>query len=97
MRLKELNFKPVQAIPNSFIGQWESQTTRAPFTCLLSAIPLKIQENKYVFTLTFNGNTAFQGKVGTFDEFESWFFTSALWQDIENWRNGVDEKGGIRV
>lgn len=90
--IEELGFKQVKALPNTFIGSLPSQVLNAPFTVLLSAIPLQLQNDKYVFSLTYNGSQAFAGRLGSLEDLTAWLFSFGVIEDIDLWRNGKAEK-----
>jgi hypothetical protein len=90
--IEELGLKPVAALPNTYLGMMKSQTLKSDFLILLSVIPLKIQKDHYVFSVTINGNTAFKGKVGTMDDLRGWLYTEVLIEDVNVWRDGRAEK-----
>jgi hypothetical protein len=75
-------------MPNMYLGDYESKSLSNPYVCLLSVIPLKVQADKYVFTLTLNGVDSFRGKVGTVEEFINWFHFEVLWSDVDIYKNG---------
>lgn len=50
------------------------------------AMPLKLSPGQYVFSASYNGNTAFEAKVGSLDDLEHWLQSFALYRDIDQWR-----------
>lgn len=87
-RLSVLQFKPVAAAPNTFIGVFGSQITAFENVLILTVIPLKMQADKFVFTLTVNGASEFDGLVGTMEDFKLHFETSLVWRDMDTWLKG---------
>lgn len=75
-------------MPNTYLGNYESQSLKHPYVCILMVIPLKIQEDKFVFTLTLNGSDKFRGKVGTMEDFANWYHFETLWSDIDIYKRG---------
>lgn len=88
-RLSALKFKPVAASPNTFVGVFGSQITSNDHVLILTCIPLQVQSDKFVFTLTLNGSTQFDGFVGTMEQFKVHMDTSLVWKDMETWLEGV--------
>lgn len=70
----------------------KSQTLKSDFVVLLSAIPLKIQKDSFVFGVTINGNHAFKGRVGKMEDLPGWLYTEVLIEDVNVWREGRAEK-----
>lgn len=83
-----LGFRPLAAMPNTFIGNIESQTLNVPFVAMLTVMPLRLQQDKFVFSLAINGTQHEMSKVGTLEDLKHIIDTSVLLQDITTWKEG---------
>lgn len=86
LHIEKLGFKAIQGKPNSFFGRVKSQYLPDPFVVILMAMPLKLSPGRFVFSASYNGNTAFEAKVGSLEDLDAWLQSFALYADINQWR-----------
>lgn len=90
--LSGLGFRPLPGLTHMFIGKATSQNPNAdPYLVVLQIMPLQIDKDRYVISLTYNGNEAFKMRLGTLQDLEEWFHTYAVFEDIDAFVKGENK------
>lgn len=84
-----LGFRPLPGISHTFVGKAESQNEgKDPYMVIMQIMPLQLDPDRYVISLTYNGKDAFKARLGTLDDLEMWFATYAVFEDIDAFVRG---------
>jgi hypothetical protein len=87
--VSELGFRSLSGMTHMFVGKATSQNPNAdPYIVILQIMPLQIDRNRYVISLTYNGNEAFKTRLGSLDDLVDWFKTYAVYEDIDAFVRG---------
>lgn len=87
--IASLGFRPIAGMSHTFVGKAESQNRdSAPYMVIMQIMPLQLDVNRYVISLTYNGSEAFKARLGTLDDLRDWFFTYAVFEDIDAFVRG---------
>jgi len=82
--LEGLGFRQIAKMPYTYLGKAESQNENQPaYMVVLDILPLQLDANRYVVSLRYNGNYAFQTRLLTLDELAESFTTYAVFEDID--------------
>jgi hypothetical protein len=74
---------------HTYVGKATSQNRDvAPYMVILQIMPLQLDPDRYVISLTYNGNDAFKARLGTLDDLRDWFLTYAVFEDIDAFVRG---------
>lgn len=87
--IKELGFRPLAKMSHTFVGKAASQNENvAPYIVIMQIMPLQLDRNRYVVSLTYNGNDAFKSRLGTLEDLREWFLTYAVFEDVDAFVRG---------
>ena len=85
----ELGFRPIAGMSHTYVGKAVSQNPdAAPYMVIMQIMPLQLDAERYVISLTYNGNDAFKARLGTLDDLRDWFLTYAVFEDIDAFVRG---------
>jgi hypothetical protein len=79
-----LGFRPLPGMSHTFVGKADSQNEgQDPYMVIMQIMPLQLDADRYVVSLTYNGQDAFKARLGTLEELQEWFATYAVFNDID--------------
>lgn len=87
--ITELGFRPIAGMTHTYVGKAVSQNRdAAPYVVIMQIMPLQLDPDRYVISLTYNGVDAFKARLGTLDDLRDWFLTYAVFEDIDAFVRG---------
>ena len=91
--IERLGFKKIEGMDNSFYARIKNTTLFEPFSVILTVMPISQTYDEFLFTATYNGNTAFSGRREKLYDLGLLLKSYACYEDILIFAAGKAELG----